>query len=374
MKILYIVQDLNLGGVTSVVKTNTIGLEALGNQVMIISLKPCNISKFGNSIRITSLSIIDLGDYLRSIFKLINIIKIFNPDIIHTHQYHSHILTRTCLLFLDRRIPTIANQHGTIKLKSSKNLRWLLFKALDLKDIDYSANVSLTSLNSYINEGIFKPYKSIVIYNSVDVDYFKPSINLRNQQRSAIKIGDKFLIGYIGRLSPEKNLGNLIKAVKILKEKYDFNDFQVFIIGDGSEKKNLELLVSDFGLKSCVNFYGETDNVKNYLAAFDLFVLSSDTEGFPMIILEAMSMGCPIVSTNCGGISEIFKDILSYLCEVNNSEQLAEEIYKVASLSSTDIEKLSISNRKKIVNNFSTQIVLKDLQNLYMEIINTTKN
>jgi len=129
----------------------------------------------------------------------------------------------------------------------------------------------------------------------------------------------------VGRLEKVKNFTNLIRAVKILKNKIDA---KLIILGEGSERKNLEKLIKNLNLKNSVKLMGFQQNPYSFIYRSNLFVLSSDSEGLPNALIEAMACGTPVVSTNCpSGPSEILENgKYGKLVPVNNPEALAEAI------------------------------------------------
>lgn len=371
MNILYFVQDLELGGVTSVITSNIYGLESIGNNLLLIVLKPCDIKIIGTKTEVISLNIDNIFNYSLSFVRIKKIIEDFQPDIIHSHQYHSHIIISIFLIFYRKAIPLVANQHGTLNRSQGDGIRWKIFKLLD-KSNRYTVNVSQVSVDSYVQEKVFKENKSFVIYNPVNTNFFKPSLSLRDRVRNRLFLDEStFLIGYIGRLSEEKDIFNLIEAINLLKNTYFKNNvnFKVIVVGEGIEKEYLMRKVEELQLTSYIVFLGEQRDVRPYLAAIDVLVLCSKTEGLPTIILEAMSMECLIASTDCGGVREIFYGVPSFLSPVGDSERLANNIFLINQLSESEKIHLAKSYREQIINKFSIPIISKDLYNFYQLVI-----
>jgi glycosyltransferase involved in cell wall biosynthesis len=114
------------------------------------------------------------------------------------------------------------------------------------------------------------------------------------------------VVGIVGRLSEEKRHIDLLNAFEeVLKT---FPDASLLIVGDGYLRKNLEKKVTEMHLANNITFTGFQENVFTYLKKMDVFVLPSRTEGTPLSILEAMSVGIPVIATNVGGIPEIVID------------------------------------------------------------------
>ena len=110
----------------------------------------------------------------------------------------------------------------------------------------------------------------------------------------------------IGRLSPEKNFANLIKAFAIIKER---TQAQLIILGSGEQRRELETLIRNLNLEEVVDLPGFVENPYAFLNSASVFVLSSDWEGLPVALIEALACGIKIVSTDCpSGPREILKN------------------------------------------------------------------
>ena len=109
----------------------------------------------------------------------------------------------------------------------------------------------------------------------------------------------------VGRLAKQKNFPLLLKAFSLVVERVDAC---LIIVGEGSERAELEELINELGLKDRVDLPGYRENVHPYVARSDLFVLSSDFEGMPNALVEAIAVGVPVVSTDClSGPGEILQ-------------------------------------------------------------------
>ena len=146
------------------------------------------------------------------------------------------------------------------------------------------------------------------------------------------------------------------------------------VIGDGKERKTLEVIVKTLDLEHVVNFMGVIPNneIPKYLVQGDVFVLPSLSEGFPNVVLEAMAAGLPIVSTNIGGLSEIIhNEENGYLVEPKNPEQLANKILKI--LKNPEIDHIMSLNNMEKVKEYSWESVTESLENIYINILVTLK-
>ena len=146
-----------------------------------------------------------------------------------------------------------------------------------------------------------------------------------------------------GRLFEQKNDALLIDAFAGVAEKIPYATLKIY--GEGPLKDELQKKIDNLGLRDKVTLMGNTDNVAEALKRADLFVLSSDFEGMPNALMEAMAAGVPSISTDCpcGGPRELFgKELSSLLVPVKDAESLREKI--ISYLESTDEEKKAFSS------------------------------
>ena len=113
------------------------------------------------------------------------------------------------------------------------------------------------------------------------------------------------MLGSVGRLSKEKRYDRLIRALAEMRRHAPEQDVVLVLVGDGPERPSLEGLANELKLASRVIFCGYQENARSYLNVFDLFLLSSETEGMPVALLEAMAAGCPVGVTNVGDCLDV---------------------------------------------------------------------
>lgn len=156
-----------------------------------------------------------------------------------------------------------------------------------------------------------------VLPNPVLADYFKISHK---------QYGDRKKIVAVGRLEKQKNYPMLIEAVKVVSQKR--NDFEVEIYGDGSQQQVLKELVADMGLSDCIHMMGRVPDTRAAYEKADIFVLASDFEGMPNSLMEAMASEVTCISTNCPtGPSDLIEDHRNgLLIDVGDTPALIEAL------------------------------------------------
>lgn len=143
------------------------------------------------------------------------------------------------------------------------------------------------------------------------------------QMRQALRIPpDLFTFFYIGRLNAVKDLGTLLNAFAALPEDVRTSS-RLYMVGEGAERSMLESKRAALALDDKVILLGARDDVSDLLMAADGFVMSSTSEGLPMVLLEAMAAGVPCIATAVGGIPDLFGKDRGMLVSPRDSEELA---------------------------------------------------
>jgi glycosyltransferase involved in cell wall biosynthesis len=134
-------------------------------------------------------------------------------------------------------------------------------------------------------------------------------------------VGDNFL--YVGRLSPEKGVDVLLRALNLIQ---DTTSCSLTIVGDGAEREQLEELARELNLKQ-VEFVGFKNSVNDYLSQADALVMPSRREGLPLTLIEALCAGLPVVASRVGGIPEfVAHGQNGLLCAADDVAALAAEL------------------------------------------------
>jgi colanic acid/amylovoran biosynthesis glycosyltransferase len=156
-------------------------------------------------------------------------------------------------------------------------------------------------------------------------------IDLNRYQPVSDQSGQKRLL-YVGRLSAAKGVPILLQAIAAVAERH--SDLQLTIVGDGPDRQSLEHQASELGIRDRLKFVGyqSQDAVCGYLQACDVFVLPSFAEGLPVVLMEAMATGIPVVTTAIAAISELVEDgINGYLVPPGAIEPLAQRLDQLLS-------------------------------------------
>jgi glycosyltransferase involved in cell wall biosynthesis len=141
----------------------------------------------------------------------------------------------------------------------------------------------------------------------------------------ALGVGGKFCVGWVGRLSAEKHPELLLKALDLLRDL----PICTAVLGEGRRRRALERRVQRAGLRERVRWCGVVPVAERLFPAFDAFVLSSRTEGTPMVLFEAIAAGVPVIATRVGGVPDLVTRRDALLVEPGDHVALADAIRNV---------------------------------------------
>lgn len=224
------------------------------------------------------------------------------PLIWHGHDYKTNLLG----LLLGRRHPRslVTTVHGWVH----QTARTPLYYAIDrfcLPRYQGVLCVSQDLVDRSLAAGV-SPDRCWLIPNAIDTLEYRRDLSPPAAREKVDRATDRTVIGAVGRLSREKGFDHLIRAVSPLIQKG--HDLEIWIIGEGEEAQALRELAQQEAIADRVRFLGFQTEVKPLFEAMDVFVLSSLREGLPNVLLEAMSMEIPVVSTRVAGIPSILTD------------------------------------------------------------------
>jgi len=370
--ILYIITQSELGGAQKYVFDLAINFKnefnisvAVGEQgeqgELINKLKQKNINYYIIPYLKRSISPID---DLIALIEIIKLIKKIKPDIIHLNSSKISILGSIASIFSKSKI--IYTAHGWVFNEPMPKLKKLFYK--------YSEKITALFKNKIIcvsefdkqiaiKEKICNPKKLITIHNGIK------QINFLSKQEARQKLfrnnqNSKLIIGTIANLYKTKGLEYLIQSIKILTSNFQFPIITI-IIGEGSERKNLQNLIDQLNLKNSVFLFGKINNASEFLKAFDIYVCSSVKEGLSYTLIEAMQTELPIVATNVGGNSElIINNKTGVLIKPQNQQELTNSInYLIKDKALSN--KLGVNAKQKAMNEFSLESMISKTKKIY---------
>jgi glycosyltransferase involved in cell wall biosynthesis len=290
------------------------------------------------------------------------------PDILHTHRYKENLLgsrlKRKC------KVPCLVQTvHGLHeKFSGMSGLKMKVYRTMD----DYVSARHfdrVIAVSEDIRQVLAKNVPSdklAVVNNSVDVGAIKMTRSAHEVRAELGVPPDHFLIGSAGRMVRVKGYDVLIKAAKIVRKQHPNTCF--VLAGEGADRADLEVEAAVQGLADCFFFPGFRRDIHDILGSLDMFVISSHHEGIPVVLLEAMALETPIVTTAVGGIPEVVADSDSArLVPPGDVEALATAM---ADLISDDVarEKLVSGALTTVREKFSVEVQAQRLTEIYANL------
>ena len=194
-----------------------------------------------------------------------------------------------------------------------------------------------------------------------------PCSGSRSTFADQIRMGDRIVVGTVGRLSSEKGASFLIEAAAKICP--DFPRAFFVLVGDGPMRSALEARVRELGMEGQFLFTGQRHDVQQIYRAFDIFVLPSLEEGMPMALLEAMAAGLPVVATKVGGVPDIVNDpSVGTLVDPGDANAIATGIRDLLSDRSRR-EEIGSKGRKRVEESFSAAAMARRYVELYQQVL-----
>lgn len=358
-KLLFIITGLGLGGAERQLCALADAFYQKNYDVKIISLTDGIICRpVERNISITSLRISKKPlSFLRGYIQARKIVSAYKPSIVHSHMFHANIFSR--LLRLTIKIPClITTAHNKNEGGKRRMLAYRMTNCLS----NMSTNVSQEAVDSFISQGAFNKNNIIPVYNGIDINKFHYNALSRRYIRTKLAIEQKTpLLLAVGRLTEAKDYPNLLYAFSLI----NVAPLPVLaIIGAGALENSLKELAKKLNIEQRIFWLGAQHDVEKWYSACDLFVLSSQWEGFGLVVAEAMASETLVVVTNAGGVAEIVDDD-EFIVPISNSSALAEKINQVLVYDKIKADYIKKNNRKKIVEKFSLESVVQKWLRLY---------
>ncbi len=306
-----------------------------------------------------------------SIFKFFCLVIKYRPKIIHSFLFQANFLSRFVKFFLPKTkifcSERVAEKHKLWQLKLLKLSNFLVEKIF----------VNSEDLKSYvIKTQKVNQQKVLVIQNIIDLSEIKIKHN-EFDIRKQLGISEKcFFVISIGRLERQKGFDLSIEVVKnfneeIRKHNYD-RDYVFVIIGDGIEYNRLINYAKKLEVEKYIRFLGYKENIYDYINACDLFLLTSYWEGSPNVVLEALALKRPVISSEVEGISEFLnKDFIVSLKKDRKSiiEEFVEKILNIYLIEKGNLDYTLCINKRFNIDIYLPNFVVGKFLNHYIDKI-----
>lgn len=291
------------------------------------------------------------------------------PDIVHTWMYHANLMGGLAarLAGVPVVIWTIFSSDllSTASLLTKLTVSWCAKMSSWLPDcVQYDSHQGKV----YHAKIGYSEHRSLVIPNGVDLKEFIPNEQAKQEVRQEMGVSSKTpMIGLIARFDPIKNHDGFIRAAGYLHR--DMLEVHFLMAGQSIEWSNpvLKKAIEDAKLTDVFHLLGQRDDIPRITASLDLACLTSWSESFGIVLIEAMACGVPCVSTDCGEQSSILGDT-GWLVPIGDMEGLAAKWAAFFSLSKNDRRLIGETARVRVTDQFELGAVVKRYEAMYLDV------
>ncbi len=346
MKIVHAIARLNLGGAALSVLELAAGQRRHGHDVLVVAgaIPPGeeSMEHVADELGVPWVKLPQLQrevspwDDARAVAALRRILRERRPDVLHTHTAKAGTVGRTAALAAGGARPRVVVHtfHGHVLTGYFSSRRERVFRGIErLLARRTSAIVAVSDevRDDLIRLGIAPADKIAVVPYGFDLDArVHVDEGVRATTRARLGLRDStFAIGWVGRLTAVKRPLDLVQTLRALLDRGV--DAALVVVGDGEERAALEQLGLALDVSENILLEGYQTSIAPYYAAFDVLLLTSENEGTPVVAIEALAAGTPVVATDVGGVAAVVDDgETGLLAPKGDVQRLAEHLERLA--------------------------------------------
>jgi glycosyltransferase involved in cell wall biosynthesis len=363
MNILLLTDDMLIGGVARHVTDIANAFSASGNSITVAATEGdarrwlCKEIEFvpltlKNNIRMTN----NYFGFIPSYRTLHALLKQKKYDLVHSHKRYSHLLGK--IVTSQFKIPFITSYHTVFT---------------DKKSLSFFGDKTICCTNAVreiLAQKFHRPLEELItIHNGINSFCEYAESEKKDVRRDLNIQTQQTVIGSVGQFVPEKDRNTLLLALKALNDKKNNADIIVVLLGYGPEKKKLEQLCRSLKLEQIVRFVDEDYSVEALCNISNFMVLNSITEGLPLVLLEAASIGKMHIATNIGGIPDFIDDHRTgILISPKSPGELCDAICSLLQQPEQAV-RLGIQAKEKYLRSFTFHGMFKQINDVYQQII-----
>jgi len=384
LRVLHIITKLAVGGaqLNTLISTRDISEKGYPSDILTGPERPAEGDLFSLADK-WNLNVIIAPHLKRSISPLSDLLALFeirrviaggNYDIIHTHGSKARFLGRIAASSF-KGIKVIQTAHGWPFYQSMNPLKKMLYVSLEKLGFNLAhinICVSPRDREKALSHRIGHPDDFRIIRSGVEFEEFRMARSRRTEARKLLSLDDDTdVVGSVMRFCPEKAPDIFVRVAAHVIEKKPSTVF--ILVGDGPLRSQTERLIDSFNLRDNFILLGSRKDVVDILPAFDVFLITSRTEGLPRALLESLASGVPVVSTNVGGIHELVKDGRNgFLSDEGDISSLTADVCRILDLSGNTGDMMT--NVDEDLAPFSAAKMTEDLYFLYTRITSPPTN
>ena len=385
VKILRVIARLNMGGPALHVAYLTEGLRERGYDTVLVAgtlARGEDSMAFVADARDVEIVQIDqlgreispLRDLVATV-RLARLIRKERPQILHTHTAKAGTVGRVAAVIAGSRRPPIIvhtfhghvlrGYFGPLRSRFFRQLeRWLATKTTALIAVSPQVRDDLVAL------GVAPKERFVVIRLGIELDerVADTSANGRTDNRRYLGIpGDRFAVGWIGRMTAVKRTDDILVAFKRLRD--SGVDAVLCLVGDGPDRPELERRAHELGVIRDTVFLGYQEDVAPFYSAFDALILPSSNEGTPVSAIEALAAGRPVVATRVGGVPDVVRDGEDgFLVDAGDTDELADRLEQLARDPALR-ERMGEQGRERVLPRYAVARLVQDVDELYRSLL-----
>ncbi len=362
-KITFLIPSMNAGGAEKValLLINELCKRGWNASVLMPHIGGAYDNKLDKRVQIIKLKYQNIS---KNIFEIARYLKKNKPAYFYSSMTYVNVIACIAVTISAYKGKFIISEHSNMSLRNANNKSFINNVITFLAKRIYKKATAIICVSESVKEDLKKLMPDLkkvkVIYNPVENLYIKTNYD-----------NEKFKIISMGRIDKEKNFSLLIRSFSIVVNKCSTfkKNIELYILGDGTEKKNLEKLIHELKLDNKIFLLGFVSEPAALLSSADLFAFSSNREGFGNVLVEALSCGLPVVSTNClSGPSEILQNgKFGKLVPVNDVEKLANAIIEILYDENCFSEEEK-TKRKRRAQDFSVESIVNQYEMLFKEL------
>lgn len=302
------------------------------------------------------------GFDFRTFHRLHRILRHHRPDVVHTHL---HVLPYALpSLLLLNRISWLHTVHNLAEREIAPRIRLAQRCALNCGIVP----VAVSQEVAFSLKRLYGIQKCRVIPNGIPTDYYAhPRVSRSEWRRNEGFHEDEVLLACVARFAPQKNHALLLKA--FAQGPAANPNAHLVLVGEGILRRTLEEQARELGILGRVRFLGLRTDIPDVLGAMDIFALSSEWEGNPLSVMEAMASGMPVISTAVGGVPDLFENGKEgFLVPTGDVEGFSHRM----TILMRDPEmrrSMGIAAARRAKENFDVSRMVRDYEQLYENLI-----
>jgi glycosyltransferase involved in cell wall biosynthesis len=355
MKIAHVVDSMEVGGAETLVSQMCRLQREQGHDPRVYAI--ATLGPLGEQLRKEGFTVqAKLGwpmpDSVRNLFRLF---KESHPDVVHVHNPTP--TTYGALAARVAGVPSIVSTRHNLAAPPRRLVAEVKY-AIAAACCDWVVGICDATVNNLKSMHSVAGRKIVRVYNG--------AVPLQRVATRECPPKSGFTLLYAGRLAPVKNHELLFNAFRSALS--SMPALRLWMVGDGSERKRLENLADSLGISAQVTFWGQQLDVAPFFSAADAFIMSSTSEGLPMSLLQAFSLGLPAIVTDVGGMAEVIRlSNAGFTVSRADSAEMASAILRMAA---SDAEREQFS--KNALEAFSTRFTLGTMVDAYLDLYRNT--